>query len=56
MQSNFEAIVQNVQAVQIDEAPSFILPRVAGEDRGGGLNGAERLNDLNGSNRSSAAK
>ena len=33
-------IVQDVQTVQIDQAPSFILPRVAGEERGGGLNGA----------------
>ena len=27
--------------------PFFILPRDAGEDTGGGLNGAKRLNDLN---------
>ena len=51
-------MVQNVQplrSVQAVQTPSpdqvrgrlFILPRVAGEDRGGGLNGAERLNGLN---------
>jgi len=28
-------------------SPSFILPRDAGEDSGGGLNGAQRLNALN---------
>jgi hypothetical protein len=28
-------------------APTSFLPRVAGEDEGGGLNGAERLNNLN---------
>ena len=39
--------VQDVQTVQIVQALSFILPRVAGEERGGGLNGAQRLNDLN---------
>jgi hypothetical protein len=27
--------------------PLFILPRGAGEDRGRGLNGAQRLNGLN---------
>ena len=27
--------------------PPYILPRVAGEERGGGLNGAQRLNVLN---------
>jgi hypothetical protein len=27
--------------------PPFILPRDAGEDRGEGLNGAQRLNGLN---------
>jgi hypothetical protein len=37
--------VQIVQAVQVDQTPSFILPRVAGEERGGGLNG---LNVWNG--------
>ena len=36
--------VQTVQAVQTVSTPSFILPRVAGEERGGGLNGAQRLN------------
>ena len=52
-----------VQDVQADQAPSFILPRVAGEESDGsspapnepinlrnGLNGAQRLNDLNGLN------
>jgi hypothetical protein len=39
--------VPDVQAVQIDQAPSFILPRDAGEERGRGLNGAQRLNGLN---------
>ena len=33
-----------VQAVQ---TPSLILPRVAGEETGEGLNGAQRLNGLN---------
>jgi len=31
----------------IDQTPSFILPRVAGEERGKGLNGAQRLNGMN---------
>jgi hypothetical protein len=39
-------IVQTVQAVQIAQTPSFLLPRVAGEDRDGGLNVAERLNGV----------
>jgi hypothetical protein len=34
----------------------WFLPRDAGEDEGGGLNGAQRLNDLNHLNRSSEAK
>jgi len=55
--------VQDVQTVQADQAPSFILPRVAGEERDGSspapndrinlrnrLNGAQRLNGLNGLN------
>ena len=29
------------------QPPPLILPRDAGEDEGGGLNGAQRLNDLN---------
>jgi hypothetical protein len=29
--------VQIVQAVQVDQTPSFILPRDAGEERGGGI-------------------
>jgi hypothetical protein len=39
--------VQDVQTVPIVQAPSFILPRDAGEERGEGLNGAKRLNGLN---------
>jgi hypothetical protein len=53
---------QPVQTVQTVSTPSFILPRDAGEERepalslskGGGLNGAQRLNRagrLNGLNR-----
>jgi hypothetical protein len=34
----------------------WFLPRDAGEDEGGGLNEAQRLNDLNHLNRSSEAK
>jgi hypothetical protein len=45
-------VVQAVQNVQIDQPPSVILPRVAGEERGEGLNGAQRLNYLNGLNAS----
>jgi hypothetical protein len=41
------ACVQIVQKVAIAQTPSFILPRDAGEERGEGLNGAERLNGLN---------
>jgi hypothetical protein len=41
------ASVQNVQAIQIVQTPSFILPRVAGEDRGEGLNVLNDLNVLN---------
>jgi hypothetical protein len=41
---NVVQIVQNVQAVQ---APSFILPRDAGEERGEGLNVLNGWNDLN---------
>ena len=40
-------MVQNVPAVPIVQTPSFILPRDAGEDRGRGLNRAQRLNVLN---------
>jgi hypothetical protein len=29
------------------QPPPLFLPRVAGEDEGGGLNGAQRLNGLN---------
>jgi len=48
-------LVQTVQVVQAVQTPSFILPRDAGEERGGGLNGAKRLNRakrLNGLNNS----
>ena len=41
---NIKITVQDVQAVQTDQSPSSILPRVAGEDKGGGWND---LNDLN---------
>ena len=44
---NLRVSVQDVQTVQDDQAPSFILPRDAGEERGGDLNQAQRLNDLN---------
>jgi hypothetical protein len=37
-------LVQTVQVVQAVQTPSFILPRVVGEERGEGLNGAKRLN------------
>src|SRR3972149_4231960 len=40
-------MVQVVPAVQRVPTPSFILPRVAGEERGGGLNGLNVLSDLN---------
>jgi hypothetical protein len=40
-------MVQNVQDVQAAAAPSFILPRDAGEERGGGLNDLNGWNDLN---------
>jgi hypothetical protein len=46
-------LVQTVQVVQAVQNPSFILPRVAGEERGRGLNGAKQLNQakrLNGLN------
>jgi hypothetical protein len=39
--------VSNVQAVPIVPAPTSFLPRVAGEDEGRGLNGAQRLIGLN---------
>jgi hypothetical protein len=42
--------VQNVQAVQplrTVQSPSFLLPRVAGEERGGGLSDLNGLNVLN---------
>src|SRR5262245_45430930 len=40
-------MVHNVQDVQAAATPSFILPRDAGEERGGGLNVLNCLNDLN---------
>ena len=40
----------SVQDVQADQAPTSFLPRDAGEDEGEGLNGARRLNGLNGWN------
>ena len=46
----YARFVQNVQAVLIVQAPTSFLPRVAGEDEGEGLNGAKRLNVLNGLN------
>src|SRR6266498_1365918 len=49
--SKLRGSLQTVQDVQIVQAPSFILPRDAGEERGGGLNGAQRLNGLNFLNR-----
>jgi hypothetical protein len=36
-----------VQVVQVVQAPTSFLPRVAGEDEGGGLNDWNFLNDLN---------
>jgi hypothetical protein len=39
--------VQFVQKVQIVQTPPLFLPRVAGEDEGGGLNGLNGLNVLN---------
>ena len=36
--------VQEAQHVQDGSTPSFILPRVAGEERGGGLNDLNALN------------
>ena len=43
---NLKIRVHDVQAVQNDQSPSLVLPRVAGEERGGGLNGEKRLNGL----------
>jgi hypothetical protein len=40
-------VVQDVQTVQNAQTPSFILPGDAGEERGGGLNDLNVLNDLN---------
>jgi hypothetical protein len=39
-------IVQNVQAVQIDQTPSRILPGVAGEDKRWGLERSEAVEPL----------
>ena len=44
---NFRVTVQDVQTVQNDQSPSSILPRVAGEDKGGGWNDLNDLNNLN---------
>jgi hypothetical protein len=40
-------IVPAVQSLRSVRAPTSILPRVAGEDEGGGLNGLNDLNSLN---------
>src|SRR5690242_15962657 len=45
--ANPPLLVQVVQAVQIDQTPSFVLPHIAGEERGRGLHRAQRLNQLN---------
>jgi hypothetical protein len=39
--------VQDVETVQTDQTPASILPRVAGEETGGGWNDWNDLNDLN---------
>jgi hypothetical protein len=39
--------VQDVQVVQNVPTPTSVLPHDAGEDEGGGLNEAQRLNGLN---------
>jgi hypothetical protein len=44
---NIRVTVQDVQVVQNVATPTSILPRDAGEDGGGGLNGAQRLNGWN---------
>jgi hypothetical protein len=38
--------VQFVQKVQIVQTPSFILPRNAGEERGGGIERSEAIKQL----------
>ena len=46
----FVQIVQNVQPLRSVQSPTSFLPRVAGEDEGGGLidlNASNVLNDLN---------
>ena len=40
-------MVHNVQDVQAAATPSFILPRDAGEERGGGLSVLNGWNELN---------
>ena len=48
--TNDHALVQNVQAVQplrSVQSPTSFLPRVAGEDEGGGLIDLNGLNVLN---------
>jgi hypothetical protein len=49
-------LVPIVPAVQTVQALSLTLSRVAGEERGGGLNGAKRLNGWNGLNLSSISR
>jgi hypothetical protein len=39
-------LVQTVQVVKAVQTPSFILPRVAGEESGGDLNRVKRLNQV----------
>ena len=41
---NLRVSVQDAQLVQNVPTPTSFLPRVAEEDEGGGLNGAQRLN------------
>jgi hypothetical protein len=45
-EANGLAGVQNVQKVQSVQTPSFLLPRDAGEDTGGGFNGLNILNAM----------
>ena len=44
---NIRVTVQDVQVVPNVATPTSALPRDAGEDGGGGLNGAQRLNGWN---------
>jgi hypothetical protein len=45
--SSFLDCVQKVQAVQAVQCPSLVLPRVAGEETGGGWNDLNYLNEWN---------